>query len=185
MKGTDSDLQHVEQLKAGNKQALSVLFNEYYQPLCRFVYVYIPENEVVEELTANVFIYLWENREKLAIHTSLRSYLYRSARNQAISYLRKKKSVMLPLDEELDLSEKKDQTPEAIYIESELNTEFSRAFRKLPARAKLAFKLHRIDGLKYAEVADIMNISIAAVEKNISSALKLLRQELFSKTEVQ
>ena len=89
---------------------------------------------------------------------------------------------MHPLDDNLDFSDKKDQTPEAIFIENELNIEFVRAFQKLPTRAKLAFKLHRIDGLKYAEVAEIMNISTGAVEKNITSALKILHRELIAMT---
>ena len=132
----------------------------------------------MEELTANVFINLWENKNKLIIHSSLKSYLYQSAKNQAISYLRKKRKTMYSFEEGFDLSDKKDQTPEAIYIEHELNLEFVKAFHKLPPRAKLAFKLHRMDGLKYAEVAEIMDISISAVEKNITSAFKILYKEL-------
>lgn len=178
----NSDSTYLQKLQAGDSVALSTLFRKYYQQLCRFVFVYIPENEVVEELTANIFIALWENRDRLVIHTSLKSYLFRSAKNQAISYLRKKKAIMHSLDDELDFTDKKDQTPETIYIENELNIEFVRAFQKLPPRAKLAFKLHRIDGLKYAEVAEIMEISVAAVEKNITSALKILHQELYAMT---
>ena len=173
-----SDTKLLEQIKTGNVQALTALFNKYYQQLCRFTFVFIPDNEVVEELTANVFINLWKKKDQPVIHTNLKSYLYQSARNQAISYLRKKKVDTHPFGEGFDFSDKKDQTPEAIYIENELNLEFVKAFSKLPPRAKMAFKLHRFDGLKYAEVAAIMDISVSAVEKNITSALKTLHKEL-------
>jgi RNA polymerase sigma-70 factor (ECF subfamily) len=179
-----SDSKLFDQIKAGDSQALSVLFNKYYQQLCRFVFVFLPENEVVEELVANVFINLWENKNQIVVYSSLKAYLYRSAKNQAISHLRKQKTTVYLIDEYFDLSDKQDTTPEAIYIENELNIEFVRAFQKLPPRAKLAFKLHRFDGLKYVEIAEIMNISVSAVEKNITSALKILHHELVSMTKV-
>jgi len=172
----------LDQIKTDKTEALTVLFNKYYQQLCRFVFMFIPDNELAEELTANVFINLWENKHKIVIHTSLKAYLYRSSKNQAISYTRKKKAKILSIDEGFDFSD--DKNPEAICIENELNIEFVRAFRKLPPRAKLAFKLHRFDGLKYSEVAEIMSISVSAVEKNITLALKILHKELIGMTKI-
>ncbi len=172
------DTQLLKKISAGNRNALTTLFNKYYQPLCRFMFVFIPDNELVEELTANVFINLWNNREKIVIRTSLEAYLFRSAKNQAISHIRKKRLSTFPIEEAFELSDSKDLTPEEIYIENELNIEYVRAFQKLPPRAKLAFKLHRFDGLKYAEIAEIMGITISAVEKNIAHALKILHTEL-------
>lgn len=171
-----------ERIKSGDSDALTALFNKYYQQICRFTFLFIPESKVVEELTANVFINLWETRKKIDIHASVKAYLYQAAKNQAISFLRKNKRILNPLDESFDLPDKQDQTPEAIYIEGELNQEFAKAYKKLPNRAQLAFKLHRLDGLKYAEVAEVMNISVGAVEKNITSALKILHNELLSYT---
>ncbi|WP_321287915.1 sigma-70 family RNA polymerase sigma factor [uncultured Sunxiuqinia sp.] len=182
MKRNNSDIVIFERIKSGNSDALTALFNKYYQQICRFTFLFIPENKIVEELTANVFINLWETRKKITIHSSVKAYLYQAAKNQAISFLRKNKNMLTPLDDFLDLPDRRDQTPEAIYIEGELNLEFTKAYKKLPNRAQLAFKLHRLDGLKYSEVAEIMNISIGAVEKNITSALKILHSELHSYT---
>lgn len=182
LKRDESDIAIFERIKSGDSDALTALFNKYYQQICRFTSLFIPENKVVEELTANVFINLWETRKRIAIHTSVKAYLYQAAKNQAISFLRKNKRILNPLDELFDLPEKQDQTPEAIFIERELNQQFVKAYKKLPNRAQLAFKLHRLDGLKYSEVAEIMNISVGAVEKNITSALKILHSELLSLT---
>ena len=180
MQKRNSDNQLLKEIKSGNTKALTALFNGYYQQLCRFIFVFIPDNEVVEELTANIFINLWKNKRNIIIQSSLHAYLYRSAKNQALSYLRKNKLQTLPIDEGFELSDKKNQTPESIYIENELNIEFVKAFQKLPPRAKLAFKLHRFDGLKYIEAAEIMGISVSAVEKNITLALKILHEELIN-----
>jgi len=170
------------QLQSNDSQSLGVLFDKYYQSLCRFTYIIVHEKVVAEELSANVFISLWENRGQICIHTSLKAYLYKSARNQAISYLRKKKETFYSLENDLDFSSPKDLGPESIFIDDELKTEFDKALHKLSPKAKLAFSLHRFEGMRYSDIADIMEISVSAVEKNIASALKSLHKELFLQT---
>lgn len=173
---TDQDL--FSRIKQNDHQALTRLFQRYYQPLCRFVFAFIPENEVAEELSANVFIKLWEKRAEISIYYTLRAYLYQSARNQTFSYLRKKKIDLQVMSDDFDPAQEAPHCPEAIFIANELNNEFTAVFSKLPPRAQLAFKLHRFDGLKYQEIANVMEITVAAVEKNITTALKILHREL-------
>ncbi|WP_163717304.1 RNA polymerase sigma factor [Mangrovibacterium lignilyticum] len=175
---TPTDAELLSQLKNGDAQALTLLFQRYYQPLCRFVFVFIPENEVAEELSANVFIKLWENRNKITIYYTLRAYLFQSAKNQTFSYLRKRKIDQQSWADEFEPAQEKGHCPEALFIANELNDEFAAVFSRLPQRAQLAFKLHRFDGLKYKEIANVMEISVAAVEKNITTALKILHREL-------
>lgn len=177
-----SDILLYEQIQSGDPQALNLLFHKYYQGLCRFTYVIVREKVVAEELSANVFINLWENREQIFIHTSLKAFLYKSAQNQGISYLRKKQKNINSFENSIDLSDSKDPGPESRYIDDELKTEFEKALSKLSPRARLAFTLHRLDGLQYTEISDIMDISVSAVEKNIASALKTLHKKLYHKT---
>ena len=184
MDKNQSDIGLFNQIRHGNTLALTQLFDRYYQQLCQFTFIYIPDRELTEELTANVFINLWEKRSTLHIHTSLKAYLYRSAKNQALSSLRKNRHLTYPPNAEADKPEVSNQTPETLFIENELNDQFARAIKQLPQRAKLAFKLHRIDNLSYSETAEIMNISISAVEKNLTTALEILHRELSCITKI-
>ena len=177
-----SDIELLQQLKKNNEKALTELFERYYQKLCKFAIVLLPDQAIVEELIANVFITLWNNRITIQIHTGLKAYLYQSAKNQALSQLRKKRIVTSLEDENTLMGNDIEYSPESFFIENELKQEFENAFRNIPPRAKLAFKLHRFDGLKYTEIAIVMNISISAVEKNIGKALKILHKELIAFT---
>ena len=49
---------------------------------------------------------------------------------------------------------------------------------EMPAKMRQAFRLHKLDGLSHAETARSMNVSVSAVEKHISAALKLLLRKL-------
>jgi hypothetical protein len=62
---TDSELFNT--VKAGDEQALTLLFIKHYQQLYRFMFVFIPENEIALELTANLSINLWENKKKIVL----------------------------------------------------------------------------------------------------------------------
>jgi len=148
------------------------------------MFLFIYEREIVEELTANIFINLWEKRQKVSIHTSVKAYLYQSAKNQAVSYARKTVKEYHSKEGFCDFPEEEGQSPEAVFIEGELKQKFSTVLQKVPERAQLAFKLHRMEGLKYKEIAEVMDISVAAVEKNITTALKILHKELFSFTKM-
>jgi RNA polymerase sigma factor (sigma-70 family) len=49
---------------------------------------------------------------------------------------------------------------------------------EMPAKMREAFRLHKLEGLSHAETARSMNVSVSAVEKHISAALKLLLRKL-------
>jgi len=64
-------------------------------------------------------------------------------------------------------------------IESmELEEKIRGAIDSLPERCRVIFELNRFDGLKYAEIATQLDISVKTVENQISKALKILREKL-------
>lgn len=75
-------------IKAGDKHAFEYLFKTYFTPLCRFIRIYVKENEVAEELALDIFTFIWEKRGNLDIKQTLKSYLFQAARNRAMNYLR-------------------------------------------------------------------------------------------------
>ena len=61
--------------------------------------------------------------------------------------------------------------------EEEFKNKLLQAIQKLNETQRVAFLMHRIDGKKYAQIADELGISIKAVEKRIQIALQELRKE--------
>jgi RNA polymerase sigma-70 factor (ECF subfamily) len=159
----------------GNKLAFNTLFGEYYEELCEFAFRIIGSKELAEEIVADVFAHIWIKREELNITISLKAYLYKSTKNMTISYIRKKKNNTIPLDDILPFHESIAENPESNILKKERIVAYEKILSIIPNKSRIIFKMHRIDSLKYREIADILNISQKTVEKHMGKALKILR----------
>jgi RNA polymerase sigma-19 factor, ECF subfamily len=124
----------------------------------------------------DVFLKLWNNRENLDTSLSLNSYIYTIAKNLSIDYIRKKKVKIFPIEYLNERNLVEHNNGESDLIAGELNQLFQEAIGCLSPRMKEVFTLHRIEKLTYTEISNQLGISVSAVEKNISSALKSIRK---------
>jgi RNA polymerase sigma-70 factor (ECF subfamily) len=105
----------------------------------------------------------------------VKSYLYQSVKNRCIDYLRKEKST----SEISEIVENINQTPfRDLVEEAELNDRINASINQLPEKCREIFLLCRFEGLKYAEIAKKLNISVKTVEMQMGIALKKLRENL-------
>lgn len=135
---------------------------------------YIYDLDDAKNIVHEVFMSVWEKFENLPEGTSHKSYLYTAVKNKSLNFIRdKKKHVIL---EDVD-----DQEPmeENLSLETaELEKEIEIALQSLPEKCREVFELNRQEGLKYAEIAQKLNISIKTVEAQMSKALAIMREHL-------
>jgi len=150
------------------------LFRELFKPLCSFSLKYIRDPDEAKSLVHEVFIGVWEKFDHLPEDTNYRSYLYTAVRNRSLNYIRdKKKQVMLESVPESRLAEV-NSGMEA----SELEREIELGIQTLPEKCRMVFELSRSEGLKYAQIAEKMGISVKTVEAQMSKALSVLKEHL-------
>jgi RNA polymerase sigma-70 factor (ECF subfamily) len=164
-----------QKVKAGDHKSFEILFEKYYNKLCNYAFLYLKDVSKTEELVSDVYIRIWENRNKIEIKTNLKSYIYRSTRNAVISDMRKNKGPGLSLHKEYKSNEKFVDSPETLLIREEVADIFHKMMQKLPKQAGLVFRLHKMDGLSYKQIAEILDLSIKTVENHMGRALKLMR----------
>lgn len=157
----------------GDEQAYKALFRIFYKPLSQFAFSIVKSRESAEEIASDVFMNVWKSRERLLQVDNLRVYLYVSAKNIALNYLNKAaRAQHFSLDElEVDFSVNT-ATPEQIFISGEMVKRIEAAVNALPPKRKMIFKLIREDGLKYKEVAQILDISVNTIDVHMAQALK-------------
>jgi RNA polymerase sigma-70 factor (family 1) len=161
----------------GDKAAFENIFKQYYHPLCRYAATLTLSNEEAEDIVQRVFVKIWEQREKLNIHSSLKSYLYKMVQHHFLNDLRRNK--LRTTHEDAMKTEKNDQLSAGLEIESaELKKKIQAVFEKLPEQCRLVFRLSRVEELRYKEIAEVLGISIKTVENQMGKALKIMRAEL-------
>ncbi|MET3113679.1 RNA polymerase sigma-70 factor (ECF subfamily) [Pedobacter sp. CG_S7] len=160
----------------GDNLSLKLLFNRYFQPLCRFAYPYVKNHSIAEELVSDTFCSIWFNRSKLNLPDKTRPYLYKAVRNHAINHLQKKK----PLYTDLSYAENLPFTgsdPEEILSYNELLSEVNLLIDSLPERKKMIFRMSKMEGLKYKEIAEILGISSHTVQNHMVEAIKIMAEK--------
>ena len=162
------------------------IYLTYFSKMKYFAKEYVVSEEDAENIVQDVFMELWEKREALTMHTNLIAFLFTAIKNRCLNFLKHQsyiqaKTCSLKADEELESQLNLyalEQFDEAVSSISEVENLLSRTMQKLPERCREIFLLSRIEGLKYKEIAERLDISVNTVENQISIALRKLRSEL-------
>lgn len=165
-----------EKIRTGDVNALRDLHERYFMPLCLFARKSVKQMPVSEELVSNCFLRLWESRKTIAIHHSVRAYLYFMVRNQSIDYLRSNKSAETVSERELpEIPSEEEMNQEEFYAS------LYHAIAKLPEQRRQILELAAFDSLSYRQIAERLNISINTVKTQMGRAYHALKEELGSK----
>jgi len=166
-----------ERIRAGDESAFDSVFRTHYAHLVRMAQSVVREPALAEEIAQEVMLELWRRRESLQVEQTFRAYLIRSTRNRALNHIRHQRIV------EREAAAAAVDPPSSPSAEDEvLGVELERAVRDaidgLPEDCREVFQLSREQGLKYAEIATALEISVKTVEKRMGHALAELRQRL-------
>jgi len=172
-----------QQIRNGQYEAMELFFNRYYAPLCRFGMSYESNSCLVEEKVADIFIQLWTNRNILDKIKNPKSYIYVIVKN-SLKTARKSQQFCQQIDETKTINSMFSPSREQEIIENEQKEMNSNLIREIldiiPKKSRQAFELSRIDGLKYKEIAEILNVTPKTVENHIAIALKFISRTLES-----
>jgi RNA polymerase sigma-70 factor (ECF subfamily) len=171
------DPELLRRIHAGDEGAYDTAFRVWYPALVRVAAAILKDLDAAEEIAQDVMVQLWRRRSLLDANLSLRAYLLRSIRNRALNHLR---HARVRRDTTADVAALYDEPlgSDQPIAAKELADAVQIALRDLPPRCREIFELSRVDGLKYAEIAEALDISPKTVEAQIGKALKLLRVRL-------
>lgn len=161
-------------LSDSNHTEFELLFKMHFKELSLFAMKYLHDLDDAKSLVHDVFITLWEKYDGMERDSNYRSYLYTAVRNRCLNTIRDRKKVV-----SIDAVDQEKGGTETNELEtSELATEIDFAINALPEKCREVFLLSRQEELKYAQIAEKMQISVKTVEAQMSKALKLMRSHL-------
>lgn len=158
----------------GNQDAFDALFRRYYGPVNNFIRSLVKQSSITEDLTQDVFVNLWNSRHALGQVHNLNSYIYTSARNAVIDYMRRAHNVYCISAE---ISERADdELLDERYFAVEKELLIRMVVENFPERRREIFRMSRFEGMSNDEIAEQLGISKKTVENQINLAMRDLRK---------
>ncbi|NPA37853.1 MAG: RNA polymerase sigma-70 factor [Chlorobi bacterium] len=171
--GRDSeDKELIKRFAEGDEDAFKRIFKKYYTPMVLFASGYLHDKDRAESIVQDVFVALWDKRF-VSVIGSVKGYLVVAVRNKCHNEL-KRQGIMKKYEKSFE--EEPYVLPE--YPDGEYMKRITAAIEELPPKRREIFKLNRIEGLRYKEIAKELSISPKTVEVQIGQALKFLRERL-------
>lgn len=156
------------------------IFRQYSKPLFYYAAKFV-DDEAAKDVVQDIFLKLWYDRS-IIVRQSLNSLLFTMVRNSCLQQLEKQKvrnnyieTTKLILQKEELLFYTKENSS---LIEQELEDKLNEVLNSLPVRCKQVFLMSRFENKRNREIGEELNISVKAVEKQITKALAIIRNEM-------
>lgn len=148
-------------------------YKKHSRDLHNFMYYKCGDTNVASDLTQEAFIKIFENCSKISF-SKAKSYLFTTANNLFLNVAKHEK-VKLTYNKQNPSEDRDNENPDFLLREKEYMQQLQKAIANLTEAQREVFLLNRIDGKKYREIAEMLDISEKAVEKRMMGALKSLR----------
>jgi RNA polymerase sigma-70 factor (family 1) len=162
----------------GNMKAYEQLYHLLCSRLIHFSASVCGSFHLAEEVVSDVFVSLWQKREQLSHVENPKVYLYVSTKNRTINAMKKKQLSVVPFDTLYTEALSIVPAVEEHLLSSQVARKIESAISSLPPRCQLIFRLIRMDGLQYKEVAELLDISSKTVDAQLTIAVKKVAETI-------
>ena len=183
--GEDADDVRLMQLVArGDTAAFEQLIERHQTLVLGTVARMLGSNSDVEDIAQQVFIRVWKSASRYVPTAKFTTWLLKITRNLVFNELRRaKRRSHAPLQpdpsgDEIQLKDEGNQPPDASLLEVELQEAIEKAISELPETQRLALVLRRYEELSYEQIAEVLDLSVAAVKSVLFRARTELRARL-------
>jgi RNA polymerase sigma-70 factor (ECF subfamily) len=179
----------LDALRSGDRAEFALLVEAYYEMIYRLAIKMVNNPQDAEDILQETFIKAYRHLKNFDGRSSLSTWLYRIATNEALMFLRRQKPDTVSVDESLDTGEGEieplqiidwSSLPEEELMSAEARVYLDKAVGKLSPSLRVVFVLRDIQGLSTRETAEVLDISETAVKTRLSRARLQLREELTS-----
>lgn len=184
-----SDLDLVQRVKNGDREAFNLLILKYQRKVSRLVARLVRNPDEADDVVQEAFIKAYRALPQFRGDSAFYTWLYRIAVNTAKNHLVSQGKRPISLSElasndseeesfELPVVSTDNNTPEAELMSRQVAEAVNRAVAALPEELRTALSLREIDGLSYEEIAEAMNCPIGTVRSRIFRAREAVAAEL-------
>jgi len=171
--GESSDLELFRAITARRSEtALEQLFRRYFGRLCEFAFRLSASHAAAEEIVSDLFYKLYADGTSLGVPENVAAYLFAATRRRVLNHQR---DAARRSHAETRASASEETAPAdglCLIPFREMESEIDQLLQQLPPRRQIVFRLHRIEGLSYHEIAAVLGISPHTVKAQMTEALR-------------
>lgn len=174
-----TDEQLVEEFRGGNIQAFNSLVERWQSRIHRFAYRYFSSHDEAMEITQKTFIKAYKKIDSLDDARKFPAWIYRIANNLCLDETKRvgrKRSATLEAISEIPAADKDIHFPGRSLQKHELGELLQRALNQLPAEQRIVVIMKEYEGLKFCEIAEILEEPENTIKSRMYYGLKKLRQ---------
>jgi len=161
----------------GESQAFDILVQKYWEWAFAIVVGLVNDFSVGQDIAQESFVNAWQKLHQLNNPERFKQWLRRIVMNQAMMYLRQKKSTV-SLEEIEESSTIYSETPEKKIIEQETVELLNKTMQALTIRHRLLLELFYMDGLSQSDIGVLLEISESLVKSRLHDARTKLKEEI-------
>jgi RNA polymerase sigma-70 factor (ECF subfamily) len=184
VEGRESAL--IERCAAADESACAELVAEHQRMVVQLAINLLGDRDEALDLSQEVFLRVFRTIHRFRGQSSLRTWIYRIAVNQARNrhrfWRRRHRADQVSLDEHMathgEFLSGGETTPDRVFAQKELALRLQNALDHLPFDQRTAIVLREIDGLSYEEIAFSLGVAIGTVKSRLTRARQALRLEL-------
>jgi RNA polymerase sigma-70 factor (family 1) len=179
MQNIPDDQELLAQIITGDRVSFDTLFLKYYSALIWFCKSVGCNESNAEDVVSDVFLDLWQRRSKLAVHTSLKAYLYAAVKNRAGLLYRNHKGLSFLTQEYADeMPDSAMSRPDEKLMLKDRSVIIEHIISGLPEQTRLVFLMKWKHQLTDKEIAEALHKSVHTVRTLIYRAIQYIRQQM-------
>lgn len=176
----------IEQLKQGDESAFKTIVTTWQDMVYNTALGILQNAEDAEDVAQEVFLQVFDSIGSFKGESKFSTWLYRITITKSMDHIRRKKrkkrfgrlQSFFGLEEDLVLDPSDFYHPGVFLDNKERAAVLWKAVKKLPENQQVAFTLHKVEGLSYQEVSEVMKTSVSSIESMLHRAKKNLKKLL-------
>ena len=174
----EPEIEWMARIRDGDMEAFRRLVEAHQARVVGTISKMLGSDAEAEDLAQQVFIRIWKSAPRYRPTAKFTTWLFRITRNLVFNELRRKRHFVDQADEMPEPAERRDQEPDKVLMEGELQSAIQDAIDQLPESQRLAIILRRYEGMAYEEIAAVMDTTVPAVKSILFRARAELRERL-------
>lgn len=181
----DDDQVLIQKILGGSRFAFEELMKKYNKKIFGFIQRMVRDEEVAVELTQDFFIKIFRVLKKYNYQYKFTTWAYRICYNMVIDHMRKNQAQIDSLDDDAvtpkQLLESQNYIKEdgfEFLSRTELNEYIWKAVDAIPLKYRELILLRYLEGMKYEEIAEVVDIPVGTVKNRIFKAKEILKTEI-------